>query len=50
MRVANVGREAIEAFQEHSMRSKLRIALRSESITGVAEACSDDRERLCREE
>jgi len=42
--------EAIEAFPEHSMRSTLGIALGSESITGVAEACSDDRERLCRED
>jgi hypothetical protein len=42
--------KAIEAFPEHSMRSTLRIALGSESVTRVAEACSDDRERLCRED
>jgi hypothetical protein len=42
--------EEIEAFPEHPMRSTLRSALGSESITGAAEACSDDRERLCRED
>jgi hypothetical protein len=49
VRVANVAREAIEASPGHSMRLTLCSSLGSESFAGVAEACSDDRERLCRE-
>jgi len=50
--VANCAREAIEAFPKQPMRPALHIVLGSESIVSMrtAEVCSEDRERLYRED